>query len=172
MSDCPYGKEAIKALKEVITNFGSSLAYEVHYKASETSSGFQSLHGAHEADEDIVQLCTKKYSQEQWFNYIYCRSTKGVKGIDWKNCAKETGTDVEKIQACFDGAEGKELLRQDIKIADSLNVQGSPTWLANNRYTFGGISAEPVKAEFCKYNKDTKGCGNELSTSTAVSGSC
>lgn len=172
MSDCPYGREAIKALKEVIANFGSTLSYEVHYIASETSSGFQSLHGQYEVDEDIVQLCTKKYSPSQWFNYVYCRSTKGVNGIDWKTCAKETGTDVEKIQACFSGTEGKELLRQDIKIADSLGVSGSPTWLANNRYSFGGIAAEPVKASFCKYNTGTKGCENALSTSTAVSGSC
>ncbi len=172
MSDCPYGKEAIKALKEVIANFGNSLKYEVHYIANEAGGNFQSLHGSYEADEDIVQLCTKKYSPEQLFNYIYCRSTKGIKGIDWKNCAKETGTDIGKIEACFNGVEGKELLRQDIKIADSLNIGGSPTWLANNRYTFGGIAAEPVKTNFCKYNQEIKGCETTLSTSTAVSGSC
>ena len=172
MADCPYGKEAIKALKEVIANFGNSLKYEVHYIANEAGGNFQSLHGSYEVDEDIVQLCTKKYSPDQWFNYLYCRSTKGVKGIDWKTCAKETGTDIEKIETCFKGTEGKELLRQDIKIADSLNVGGSPTWLANNRYSFGGIAAEPVKASFCKYNKDTKGCENALSSTTAVSGSC
>lgn len=193
MSDCPYGKEAIKVLKEVIANFGTALTYDVHYIAriateqeynqmipqqksqcakEDDGKYYCSLHGPYEVDEDIVQLCTKKYSPNQWFNYLYCRSTKGIKGIDWKNCAKETGTDAEKIEACFKGTEGKELLRQDIKIADSLGVSGSPTWLANNRYSFGGIATEPVKASFCKYNKDTKGCENALSTATAVSGSC
>lgn len=170
MSDCPYGREAIKALKEIINNF-KTLNYEIHYIASETSAGFQSLHGQYEVDEDIIQLCTKKYSPEQWFNYVYCRSSKGVNGIDWKTCAKENNVDIQKVEACFN-SDGKELLRQDIKIADSLGITGSPTWLANNRYTFGGISADPVKTSFCQYNQELTGCENTLSSTTAVSGSC
>lgn len=172
MSDCPYGRKAIEALKEVVDNFGNIITYEVHYIANEATGQFQSLHGQYEVDENIIQLCVKKHSSEQWLNYIYCRSTKGVKGIDWKNCAKETGINIAKVESCFNN-EGKDLLRQDIKIADSLGVSGSPTWLANNRYSFGGIDAETIKENFCKYNENLKACETTLSSSGGVpTGQC
>ncbi len=174
MSDCPYGKEAIKALKPVVANFGDSITYSVHYIASEDGNGyFNSLHGKYEADENIIQLCTAKYSPTKSLDYLYCRSVAGIKGIDWKTCAASTGVDTAKVQACFDGAEGKQLLRDDIKIADALGVSGSPTWLANNRYTFGGFDAAQVQGNFCQYNVGLAGCANTVvSDSTGPSGSC
>lgn len=171
MSDCPYGREAVKALKDVVENF-PEMEYEIHYIASETPNGFQSLHGQYEVDEDIVQLCVKEHSPEQWFDYVYCRSTNGVKGIDWNVCAEDAGVAVEAVQTCFEGEEGPELLSEDIAIANSLGVSASPTWLANNRHVFSGITPEVVKTNFCQYN-DLPGCENVLDTSSEVpSGSC
>ncbi len=175
MSDCPYGKLALKALKSIADNFGSAITYDVHYIASETSTGFTSLHGTYEADEDIVQLCVKKYSPAAWLDYLYCRSDNGVKGNDWKDCAQETGVDIDKVETCSQGDEGKGLLREDIKIAQGLGIGASPTWLANNKYEFGGIDAETVKQSFCQYNPDTAGCENDLTSenaSSVPSGSC
>ena len=176
MSDFPYGKLGVEALKGVVDNFGEALTYDVHYIASENADGtFDSLHGPYEADENIVQLCVKKHSPEQWLDYLYCRSTKGIKGKDWKECANEVKADVDKVKACFEGAEGKKLLSEDIKIANSLGIGGSRTWIANNKYQFGGIDAETVKGELCKYN-DLEGCDKVLATSTGASnvpaGSC
>ncbi len=173
MSDCPYGRKAVESLKEVKENF-ASIDFEVHYIAGETSSGFSSLHGAYEVDEDIVQLCVNKYNPEQWFDYIYCRSTKGVKGKDWKDCAEETGVDIAKVEACFTGDEGASLLREDMKIAQSLGIGASPTWLVNNRYVFSGLDSETIKQNFCVHN-DVSGCENVLSADTgsvAAGGSC
>jgi len=168
MSDCPYGRKAIEALKEVVDNFGDKMDYEVHYIASETADGFSSLHGQYEVDEDIIQLCAKEHSPDEWLDYLYCRSTKGVRDIDWKTCGEETGIDVDAVSACFDGTEGKDLFRVDIKIAQSLSIGASPTWLANNKNQFSGITAEAVKTNFCKYNQELEGCENTL---TADSGS-
>ena len=174
MSDCPYGKKAVEALKDVVDNFGNLIDYEVHYIANEAGSGFNSLHGQYEVDENIIQLCVNKHSPEQWMDYIYCRSTKGVKGKDWKDCAEENDVNVEKVETCFDGDEGKALLREDIKIANSLGIGASPTWMANNRYQFSGIDAETVKSQFCSRNQDIEGCENTLSTDTGgvPAGSC
>lgn len=164
MSDCPYGRKAIEALKGVKENF-DGLNFKVHYIASETATGFSSLHGQYEVDENIIQLCTNKHSPEQWFDYLYCRSVKGVNGKDWKACAGETGVDINAVQSCFENGEGSSLLREDIKIAQSLRIGASPTWLANNKHTFGGIDAETVKINYCKYN-DVAGCEKVLSSST------
>jgi len=172
MSDCPYGRKAVEALKEVADNFGDTITYEVHYIASESGDGFSSLHGQYEVDEDIIQLCVLEHSPEQWMDYMYCRATKGVNGKDWNDCASETGVDVEAVQACFDGEEGASLLAEDIKAAKSLGISASPTWLANNRYLFSGIYAESIKTDFCTYNPGLEGCENTLSSDGTTSGSC
>jgi len=59
--------------------------------------------------------------------------------------------------------EGKALHSENIKIANGLEIGASPTWLANNKYKFSGIAPEQIKAQFCQYNKDLKGCAKTLS---------
>lgn len=174
MSDCPYGRKAVEALKAVQDNFGDNLDFEIHYIATEQGDGFSSLHGQYEVDENIVQLCVQEHSPDAWFDYMYCRSTNGVKDIDWKNCANENSVDVDAVQTCFDGEEGADLLREDIKLAQELGISASPTWLANNKYTFSGIDAETVKMNFCQYNSDIEGCENTLSSDTGgvAQGTC
>ncbi|MFZ2456126.1 MAG: hypothetical protein WAX07_06590 [Candidatus Altiarchaeia archaeon] len=177
MADCPYGRQAIQALKPVVDNFGDSLAWDVHYIASEANGAFSSLHGQYEVDEDIVQLCVKAYSPDELLDYLFCRSTNGVKGIDWHTCAEDSGISsvaIKTIEKCVNGTKGKELLSADIKIADSLGISGSPTWLANNRYEFGGIDSETVKTNLCKYNAGLSGCDVVLNSSTGglSAGSC
>jgi len=172
MSDCPYGKEAIKALKGVVDNFGNAITYEVHYIASEQGGEFSSLHGAYEVNEDIVQLCVKNYSPDEWLDYIYCRSVNGVKNIDWKTCATSANVNISAVETCSQGEEGKELLRTDIKLAQELGIGASPTWLANNKYTFSGIDSETVRSQMCRHNSGLVGCDNVLNTTSNVSGSC
>jgi len=178
MADCPYGKQAIQALKPVVENFGDAITWDVHYIASEQNGTFSSLHGQYEADEDIVQLCVKAYSPDELLDYLYCRATNGVKGIDWHTCATDSGISsiaVKTIEKCINGSKGKELLSADIKIAESLDIGGSPTWMANNRYQFGGIDSETVKTNLCKYNAGLSGCDVKLNASTgglAATGSC
>jgi len=174
MSDCPYGRKAVEALKPVVDNSEGELAYEVHYIASQKADGgFSSLHGQYEVDENIIQLCAFEHSPDEWFDYLYCRSINGVKGVDWKKCAEETGVDVDAVQACFDGDEGTELLTEDIQIAKGLGISGSPTWITNNKYKFSGIDAETVRSNVCKYNDGLAGCENTLSSdSGAAAGSC
>ena len=173
MSDCPYGRKAIEALNGVIDNFGDKITYDVHYIASEEGDGFSSLHGQYEVDENIIQLCVKEHSTEQWFDYMYCRATKGVRGKDWKDCARDTKVNIELVQACFSKDEGKDLLREDIKVANSMGIGASPTWIANGKYQFSGIDSETVKQNLCRYN-DLENCGNELSSDTGgvAAGSC
>ena len=97
-----------------------------------------------------------------------------MKGIEWIGCAEETDVDTDSVKQCFEGEEGKQLLREDIKIAQGLGIGASPTWLANNKYTFGGIDSETVKTQFCTYNKDLEGCENTLSSDTGgvAAGNC
>lgn len=172
MSDCPYGRKAIEALKPIKDLFGTQLDYEIHYIASENPDGsIRSLHGQYEVDENVIQLCVEKESPAVHFDYLYCRSTNGVKGVYWKDCAEETGVNINAVEACFNN-EGLDLLKEDIKEANDIGVTGSPTWLINNRYQTGGFNSESIKQFICEYN-DLEGCNETLGEATSeVTGSC
>ena len=151
MSDCPYGKKAVEALYEAKKNFGSEMSFDIHYIASDNSDGtFNSLHGAYEAEEDIRQVCVRNISPDKFLDYTNCRSLEGIRGTDYKKCAVQFGIDLKTLDTCTTGDQGKQLFRDDIKIAEGLGIGASPTWLANNRYEFSGIDAETVKQNFCK----------------------
>ncbi len=165
MAQCPYGVRALDAMKEVLSNFKNDIDFHVNYIASEEGKGFRSLHGQGEVDEDIRELCAAKYYKKgyKFMEYILCRN-KNIRASDWQSCTGgKTGIDTKVIEKCASGEEGKNLLRDNIKIADGLQVSGSPTWYANNLYKFSGLDAESVKNNFCRYNKGLKGCSNKLS---------
>ena len=176
MSQCPYGVRALDAMKEVLANV-KGINFDVHYIADEaekTETGFNSLHGQPEAKENIRQLCAKKYYPRnyKWMDYIWCRN-KNIRSEDWQECAKSSGMDVAKIERCSTGAEGKALHAADIKIAKSLEVSGSPTWLANNKFKFSGIAADPIKTNICQHNAGLPGCDKKLTEKANVpAGSC
>jgi hypothetical protein len=68
---------------------------------------------------------------------------------------------------------GKSLLSADIKIAQSLGISASPTWMSNNKFMFSGIDAESVKNQFCQSNPGLQGCEKTLaSEGTVAPGSC
>jgi 2-hydroxychromene-2-carboxylate isomerase len=176
MSECPYGVMALDAMEEILDAF-PSIAFGIHYIAdyNEATGEFRSLKGQSEVDENIRQLCAIKYNPEdyQYMDYIWCRN-KNLKG-DWRQCATEAGLDADQIAECFESGEGADILKEDIKVAQSLKVSGSPTWLANNKHTFGGITAEAVKTNYCRYNPGLPGCEKTLSQgqgSVAVDASC
>ena len=173
MSDCPYGREAIKALAPVIESM-PNLEYEINYIVSDKGDGtFASLHGQYEVDEDIRQLCAKELDEEKYFSYILCRSENGVSGVDWQACADEAGLDKEALEECTTGDLGKELLSENAKIANEFGIGASPTWLTNNRYKFSGITSDVVQSSVCNYNPDLEGCDAVLNSNSDVpAGQC
>jgi glutaredoxin len=175
MSQCPYGVRALNSMKEVLDNFKGKLKFDVHYIADEkdgTETGFSALHGQPEVRENIRQLCAKKYysRNNKYLDYIWCRN-KNYRSEEWESCAKG-GISASKIEKCATGDEGKELLRDDIKIAKALDISGSPTWLANNRFKFSGIAADAIKKNVCKHNPKMANCDKKLTEKAEVSGSC
>ena len=173
MSDCPYGKEAVKALVPVIEAM-PSLEYEINYIVTDNGDGtFISLHGEYEVEENIRQLCAKEQGNEEFLAYTLCRSENGVRDVDWNACADEVGLDKTALEVCFTGDLGKELLSENAVIANDLGIGASPTWLANNRYQFSGITSDVVQGNVCIYNPDLEGCDEALSGDAAVpAGQC
>lgn len=170
MSQCPFGVRAVDSMKEVLDNFKGKVNFDVHYIADKTDAGFSALHGQPEVDENIRQLCAKKYysKNNKYLDYIWCRN-KDYRSNEWKGCATG-GISAEKIEKCWQGGEGAKLLEEDIKIAKALDISGSPTWLANNRHKFSGIEAEQIKQSICQHNQGLVNCDKKLSTSAQAGG--
>ncbi len=168
MSQCPYGVQALNAMKEVLDNFkDSNMTFNVNYIASGTAQGgFQSLHGPAEVEEDLRELCAmKKYPKNaQFMNYVLCRN-KDIRSGSWEACATN-GIDPKVIKACAESDEGKKLLEASLNVSNSLGIGASPTWLANGRYKFSGIDAETIKKNLCAHNPTMKGCDKTLSSNT------
>ncbi len=160
MSQCPYGIRALNSMKEILPQLKGDMNFSVHFIANEAGDGFRSLHGQAEVDEDIRQLCAIKYYADDYkfMDYIWCRN-QDIRNQDWKACTGDNGISAEVLAKCASSDEGKTLLREDIKIGQALEVAGSPTWLANNRYKFSGLASEAIKQNFCSHNPGVEGCG-------------
>lgn len=176
MSQCPYGVKALDVMAEVLRNFDNKIDFEVHFIAEGSAKdGFRAMHGQPEVDENIRELCAIKHygAEYKFMDYILCRN-KNIRSADWEACTGKNGIDTAVIKACFEGDEGKQLLDQDIKIADALNISGSPSWIVNGKHKFSGLDAETIRAEVCKHNASLKGCENTLSKDTGapVQGGC
>lgn len=174
MSQCPYGTRAVDATKEVLAAFGKDrkkLDLTVEFIGREGDGNLASMHGQGEVDEDIRQLCAQKhYTRDYKFmDYLYCRNeafnkTRGKEplGNEWEACATG-GIRADVIRKCFEGEEGKELLRASFKKASDLGITGSPNWLLNNKFDMSARDPEAIKAAFCEKNQGVAGCDAKLS---------
>jgi hypothetical protein len=177
MSQCPFGVQALNAMKEFLGAV-KDVKFSVHFigETDPTTGAITSMHGQAEVDDDLREICAMKYypTSYKYMDFIWCRNA-NLKDTNWQKCATDNGMDAAKIKACAEGAEGKSLLSQDMKIAQNLGIGGSPTWLANNKYQFSGVAAAAIQTNYCKYNSAVAGCEKTLSQDTggvAATGGC
>jgi hypothetical protein len=164
MSQCPYGVQALDAMREVLTAFAGEVAFDVHFIAEVQGEGFQSLHGQPEVDENIRELCAKKLLPEnhRFMDYIWCRSP-NIGSPEWQTCATSAGLDLAAFETCATGEEGRQLLRDDIAIGQALGFTSSPSWLANNNKPFRALDPRSIQQAICQHNPEFRGCSAELS---------
>jgi hypothetical protein len=178
MSQCPYGVQAEGVMEPIVELLGNKINFGLKFIASGTAaSGFSSLHGQPEVDEDIRQACIIKHYPEKLFSYLSCANAdyRNI-GSVWENCSASAGIDTEKIKTCFNGDEGKTLLAENIKLADKFGVGGSPTLMINNITYNGARSAEAFKQAICSaFNTPPAECSqtiNATASSAPVTGGC
>lgn len=175
MSQCPYGAMSIQSMPEVLKAFGKDMDFSVHFLVTETFPGqFSSLHGPAEVGEDFRQICAQKYYKKdnKFMEYLLCRAD-DYESVEWQKCAVN-GIDPAVLKKCSEGEEGRTLLSVDAKYSEALAINASPSWLANNRTPFSGITALEVQTGFCAVNPGLKGCETPLSGGDAEipSGAC
>jgi len=177
MSQCPYGTIALDVMPTILETFAGELDFNVNYIATELEPGkFNSLHGQPEVKENIRELCAILHYPEnhQYMDYIVCRN-QNITSTNWEDCAENASMDLTTMKVCSEGQEGIDLLSENIKLANSIGIGASPSWLTNNKYQFSGLDAQTIQAEICKYNSNLKGCSVDLSNTeigTVAAGSC
>lgn len=182
---CPFWEIAANTIPTLKTTFWDKLNIDIHFIASkvkewETAESFDSLHWAKEVEEDIRQLCIKKYN---WINTLISYFWKRYKNADKYGAVKDEPSlaytavwiNAKTIDTCISNWEWVKLLEEDIKLATELNIWASPTWLANNKYSFGWVEVSTIQTEFCKYNSELKWCNkaiNNTASTTWVTPEC
>lgn len=175
MSQCPFGVMAVNAMGEVLDAFGKDMDFQVHFIGDIKGDKITSMHGQPEVDEDIRWACAKKHYPQNntYLKYVWCRA-EDYKNPDWKKCT--TGPiKADVIEKCFTSGEGEALMKEDLAIANGLDIGASPTWVVNGKTKFSGVTPKAIQDNFCKANAGLKGCEKPLSdqrASKAPAGAC
>jgi predicted DsbA family dithiol-disulfide isomerase len=148
MSQCPYGVQAENGFKEVVEKLGGDVDFRVEFIGDKGGDGnLTSMHGPNEVKGDTVQACAQKYSPK-WFDMILCQNANAKEvATNWEGCASQVGAPVDKIKACADGDEGKNLVAESFARAKEKGARGSPTiYIGGTQYQGGRRSNDFFKA--------------------------
>lgn len=158
MSKCPFGVKVVQALTPVMEKMGDNIELNVEYIGREKDGELTSMHGEPEVQGDILQLCARKHGDdEQWLNFLKCQNEEWRKIPEgWEKCAETAKLDKAKMKGCYEGDEGKELLRASFKKSQEAKATGSPTiFLAGEPYR-GGRSESSFGRAICAKFSDEK----------------
>ncbi len=148
MSQCPYGVQAEAAFKDVVAKFGPDLDLNVEYIGQTAPSGeLSSMHGPNEVKGDLLQVCAQKHAPAKAFDFVLCQNenSKAV-ATNGEECAKKLGLPADKIVACAEGKEGKDLLAASFQRSQQKGASGSPTIIiAGSKYEGGRKPTDLMK---------------------------
>lgn len=142
MSQCPFGPETYIQLMEkrdqgeIPSEVNLNLNYiaELEINPEDKSVSFSSYHGQPEVDEDIRQLCIKKYYPDKFAEYLRLRN-EDIKSTLWEKPAFGSGVNPARVIACV-YRSGKQLLFKNAGLGTDLKIKTSPTFLWENQYLF------------------------------------
>ncbi|MDJ0764197.1 MAG: hypothetical protein QNJ97_14540 [Myxococcota bacterium] len=149
MSKCPFGVKVVQAIAPVLDKMGDRIAFSVHYIGREKDGELTSMHGESEVKGNILQLCADDVgNDEAWMAFMKCQFEEWRKIPDgWEECAKTAKLDVDKMKACYEGEQGKKLLKASFDVSKEKRATGSPTiFLAGESYRGGRSEASFARA--------------------------
>lgn len=173
MSQCPYGTEVEDAIAPVMKKMGDIIDLSINYILYPISSyrgqeetycidDLCSMHGIAEVQGNIVQLCAKQVAPEKYLDFITCQNqTMQTIPTNWESCAQNLNLDTAAIQTCYEGEAGKQLLKENKLLAETVNATGSPTiYLNDKQYQAGRDSLSFQRAICDSINNQHPECQN------------
>ena len=179
MADCPYGQRAEKNLVPMIQKLGDQIDLRLYFIADEvgvddvvapsvdqrrapgcsgTATGtgrFRSLHGDAEVEEGVRQLVIQKLYPNQLWDYILRRNEETT---DWRKSAVALGMHVAQIEAMVTGDEGATLFSDNIRRANLLGIQASPTVRVNGQEVEAFFDSEALAQAICAADSGVDVC--------------
>jgi hypothetical protein len=164
MSGCPFSAELLPVADHVLNHFGrkrEQLNLRLQFIGGIENDELVSMHGKAEVDEDLRMICAQKlYGKKYRFmEYVLCRA-KTFDSPAWEQCVPKW-MNKKRLLRCAEGTEGKKLLKGSFELADLLGIEGSPTWLLNNRLSMEGRTEQAIKENFCAHN-DSNACKKNI----------
>ena len=186
MADCPYGIHAEQTLAPLFRKVKDQIDFHLYFIADEasakdvasptpaarttqttepgckatTSTGsgrFRSLHGDREIAEGIRQTVVMSLYPDRFWDYILCRNKSGI-ATDWRACAKEVNMDADKIAELSESDAGETLFAENIRRANLLGINASPTLRVNGRDV--RTSPQEVAQLICRNSKNLPFCAD------------
>ena len=183
MADCPYGIRAEQMLEPMFRQAGDQIDFRLHFIADEagvdrvaspvsapsrsgpgceatTTSGtgrFRSLHGDAEIAEGIRQTIVMRLYPERFWDYILCRNRSGIT-TDWRVCATQVGMDVARIAEMAESTAGGDLFAENIRRANILGINASPTLHVNGREVSAFSDPDAVAQAICRDDVNAAFC--------------
>ena len=143
-------EEMVTGLKDLRLKY-PKLDITLHYTAFEAKDGFNAQGGLPELEEDIRQVCVKRYQPDKFWDYALCRA-KHQESTWWDACAEQFGIEAPAIKKCGRSSEGMNLLKENIQLNKDLEVSRGMAFLVNNTNIFM-ISKTPPLDEWEKILK-------------------
>ena len=189
MSYCPYGNQAEDFVKPVYDLLGTKANIEPHYVIYDESYGYEgpeycldednqycSMHGIGELNQDVRELCTYKYQQDKYWDFVMAANEKcDYSNIEecWEGIAQEVGLNTDQIKSC-QADEARDLLAEEVQLNQKYGITGSPQILINEMEYEGNRTPEDFKQAVCASFTNQPGeCEQVLDdASDAASGSC
>jgi len=132
MSLCPFAKKAEWRLIKFIRENNLPVDLKIHFIASKKDGKITSMHGPDEVEEDIHQVLIQKYWPHKLFDYLLL-----TEKVSHFEALKKVGISYTRIDRLRQ--KGKKLLAEDIKLADELGINASPTFMWENIYLISGL---------------------------------
>lgn len=187
MADCPYGIRAEQNLGQMFHALRDQIDFQLYFIAEEAGNGeaevvrapvnpmpsgpgcqattatgtgrFRSLHGDVEVAEGIRQTVVMSLYPERFWDYILCRNQAGI-ATEWRGCATQVGMDADKIAALAESAAGEDLFAENIRRANVLGVQASPTLRVNGRAVNASLDAGAIAQMLCRNGDALRFCAD------------
>jgi predicted DsbA family dithiol-disulfide isomerase len=158
MSQCPFGTQVETGIAPVLKKIGGDVDFTLDFIGGVQGDQLTSLHKEAEVQGDIVQICAIKYAPEnyRYMDMIECmnKNYRAIPG-NWEECANSTGMPVDKIRECYEGGEGKGLLKASFGKAQAKRASGSPTMYIGGEMYRGGRTEQAFTRAICNaYPKD------------------
>lgn len=155
MSQCPYACHAENVFFMLSQRLKDKMRFNLYFIANEDEKGnILSLRGPLEVEEDMRQLVIFQFFPDKFWPYLASRNT-DYASPDWRAHAYIAGIDLQQLQTLMD-TKGKDLLRQNIKKANRLGINASPTIYINGEKYEASLSFPSVFLKLAKNLDDKK----------------